>query len=1059
MPVEKLNRAFSHGIFFCLICLLLLVESFGQSLSRQFNKCDPNSNSCIQCWKADVIEGSAPKEASNMTEASCISPDMTFEISKGSTNKIYDWSGNPNGWLIHDRDEFKIMVKASVDWIDSSQFSRLAFEVQLCNIDNIMLCQPVLAPTTFFDEDITAIDEIQNLRTTQTPSVTRFVDLGSVASDTVEEELNFAEVTVPGTYRILTSLVLSNASSVSGVTMISNIKYLNVVHNDPMELSSESYTAIIVMSSVASTVILFLFFQTFAYRNAQVFELTQGKFIMAMQICALVATSSLIFFTPKDPFCQLSPLIYLSTHMVYAILLGRMWRIRAVISPLLLLTLERKDDFTTTIVDLISRLTACACWQGRQQKKIRMQITDYQLARVIMLLILPQLLVQLLILIVYYGNKSILLDVERDGLIDGVYICEYGAFYSTLHIIAVSLIGLEFFLLALLMWSSRELPSLFNETKKVWQILRATFIFVLCGTLLIAATIDHYNTAQVRVLVPAFVLGLNMCQTCWVITWSKLRVAWRGKKILVTKLIADHNFNRGKNEAMGMGSTKYFSHDANCGNKFSGYQTPAVKTDQTPAVKTETHEYYNTADVEQEPSIDIFKNDDQTENVASDDRSTDSSVFLAESQETLLDLEESEENENEGVAPGSSDASIPTGDAPSRAGTHRRKNHFSPLSSFTLFRRERRDKRGSNASRTNSVGPRGSIAIRGSTVSRGSMVVRRRLVGRGGLASSTIPAQADDGNKNRFSVFGNASMPAAVIVESIDTNPRLSQDKIRISEAEAPGRRLLLRMIDVQRMLANVNTSLLTGVSLGRDDWEELRVGCVTLGEVFENEVVFAWDDEDTGSVQTPQSLSQSHTSLPSRLQRHRPGNEPGKNRPLHSSMPPKSKVTSMTNAGPNRRSVAFKTTENIKNEEQDEFVESMLNKPLQTIMSIGSPIVQQKDETLAGGSESSTSDEIHELKDATANDTGLHGEQQQNPDGRNENLAKHRVRANHQNVSLPVELPIIEKLPVGVFGKGAILSRQVSGLSESSEQEKSDATSEGATDVATDQIPLGEFQ
>ncbi|CAJ1928052.1 unnamed protein product [Cylindrotheca closterium] len=283
-------------------------------------------------------------------------------------------------------------------------------------------------------------------------------------------------------------------------------------------------------------------------------------------------------------------------------------------------------------------------------------------------------------------------------------------------------------------------------------------------------------------------------------------------------------------------------------------------------------------------------------------------------------------------------------------------------------------------------------------------------------------------------------------------NPRLSHDKIRISESEAPGRRLLLRMIDVQRMLANVNTSLLTGVSLGRDDWEELRVGCVTLGEVFENEVVFAWDDEDTSSVQ---SLSQSHNSLPSPLRRHRPGNEPGKNPTLHSSMPPKSRVTSTTNAGPKRRSVTFKETENMQPKDQDEFVGSVLNKPLQTIMSIGSPIVPQNDRILLGGPLSSAPDEIHEENDAMVNGSGPHGEQQQNVNGTNGNLAKHRVRAN-PNASLPGELPM-EAVPLGVFEKGTTLPMHVSGID--SEREQSEGTSKRAADVAMDQVPLGQFQ
>ncbi|KAL3945375.1 MAG: hypothetical protein SGBAC_000508 [Bacillariaceae sp.] len=958
---------------------------------------------------------------------------MTFEINKGSTDKIFDWNGVPKGWLIHDRDDFRIAIEADVGWIDSSLFSRVAFEVQLCNIDNIMLCQPVIAPNTFFD-DITGIDDIQNLQTTRTPSVTRFVDLDTAIGDTIQEELNFGKITVPGTYRILSSLVVSNTTAVSGVSMISGVKYLMVDHNDPMELSSESQTAIVILSSVAGTVILFLLFQTFTYRKAQVFQLTQGKFIIAMQVCALVATSSLIFFAPRDPFCQLSPLLYLSTHMVYAILLGRMWRVRAVISPLLLLTLERKDDWTTKIVDLIGRFTACACWQGQQQKKIRMQITDGQLARVIMLLISPQLLVQILILSVYYDNKSILLDVERDGIVDGIYICKYGPFYSTLHIIAVSLIGIEFFLLALLMWGSRDLPSLFNETKKVWQILRATFVFVLSGSLLVAATIDHYNTAQVRVLVPAFVLGLTMCQTCWSITWSKLRVAWRGQTILVTKLIADHNFNRGKSEAMRMGSTQYFAQKfGNGGTKFSGYQGAAVKT--------ETKQSHPTTGVEEEPSIDIFKEESQTEQIASDDRSTDSSVFLAESQETVLDIEESEEHGVEGVASPDSDDSISLVDGSSSTsmGTNNpsRRKPFSPLS---YFRRDRRDKRNSNAS----GGTRGSTASRGS-IPRGSMVVRRRLGRGGGLASSTISAKTDDGALNRFSVFGHASMPTTVVVESIDMNPRLSNDKIRISETEAPGRRLLLRMIDVQRMLAKVNMSLLTGESLDREHWSELRVGCVTLGEVFENEVVFAWDNDDGSSMG---SMSASHKAVP-----HHPNNRG----PMHASLPPRTRVTSTTNAGP-RRSVTFKTPEKKIDKEKDNIMGSMLRAPLEPIMSIGSPVVREKDGILLEVSESSTADEIHDQNEAKVNHSGLQGAKQPLPDSSIGKMTKHRVRAN-PSASLPADLPIDQLRSGEVKTAEETLPMHDSGISASSEGWKSEATSEMDANMPIDQMPLGQFQ
>jgi len=152
--------------------------------------------------------------------------------------------------------------------------------------------------------------------------------------------------------------------------------------------------------------------------------------------------------------------------------------------------------------------------------------------------------------------------------------------------------------------------------------------------------------------------------------------------------------------------------------------------------------------------------------------------------------------------------------------------------------------------------------------------------------------------------------------------------------------------------------------------------------------------------------------------------------------------VTNTTNAGPNRRSVTFKKPENKKpKEEKDEFLGSMLRKPLEPIMSIGSPIVRQKDGMILGASESSAADEIHEQNDARANGSGLHGEQQQNPNDPNDSLAKHRVRAN-PNASLPTDLSI-EQVPLGAFKKGTTLPTPASGIS----------------DTGMDQIPLGKFQ
>lgn len=62
------------------------------------------------------------------------------------------------------------------------------------------------------------------------------------------------------------------------------------------------------------------------------------------------------------------------------------------------------------------------------------------------------------------------------------------------------------------------------------------------------------------------------------------------------------------------------------------------------------------------------------------------------------------------------------------------------------------------------------------------------------------------------------------------------EEKIKISETEPPSRRLLLRMIDVQRLLKQVNTTLLTGSAVPREEWDLIREATIELGGVFEDD-------------------------------------------------------------------------------------------------------------------------------------------------------------------------------------------------------------------------------
>jgi hypothetical protein len=47
-------------------------------------------------------------------------------------------------------------------------------------------------------------------------------------------------------------------------------------------------------------------------------------------------------------------------------------------------------------------------------------------------------------------------------------------------------------------------------------------------------------------------------------------------------------------------------------------------------------------------------------------------------------------------------------------------------------------------------------------------------------------------------------------------------------------------MIDIQQMLSKVKQAILTELNVDKVDWEEIRDGCIALGDFFTYQVVFA---------------------------------------------------------------------------------------------------------------------------------------------------------------------------------------------------------------------------
>jgi hypothetical protein len=139
-----------------------------------------------------------------------------------------------------------------------------------------------------------------------------------------------------------------------------------ISYQDPADIKVVSNTVLIVSHGaigIVALVILFLLVETIKNRNHQVLMLTQGYFLIVFLVAALVMTIASFLFEPKsDLYCNASFTIVLaSAQLLYAITLGRLWRINAVISPLLMKTLRQKKGWPSRLMDALSSV---AWWES-----------------------------------------------------------------------------------------------------------------------------------------------------------------------------------------------------------------------------------------------------------------------------------------------------------------------------------------------------------------------------------------------------------------------------------------------------------------------------------------------------------------------------------------------------------------------------------------------------------------------------------------------------------------------------------------------------------------------
>ena len=336
-----------------------------------------------------------------------------------------------------------------------------------------------------------------------------------------------------------------------------------ITYQDPAEILTVTKgmrigVAILIALSVA--VLSYVLFQTFKYRQARAMQLSQAPFLIVFLVSAINATLCSFLFNPKsDIYCLLrDPLVLIPLQLVYSIVVGRLWRISVVISPLLTTVIENdKDkkkrwssivcraffDGLTKVSELGSNITCKKDVKRHSLSKgpLRSMVTNMQLAKVVVFFTIPQILIQILSVTL---QPCKLTTVYNNDLSVGHVEC------STQSVNAASLsmwgwylLLLFFVLILFLAYESRTLPSLFNETQEIYNSILISIIVMAVGLATIRLSDSPTTSPDVAYLLKVLIvltMTLNVSLRTMV---PKIQLAKSGKAILINKLVTDHRLS------------------------------------------------------------------------------------------------------------------------------------------------------------------------------------------------------------------------------------------------------------------------------------------------------------------------------------------------------------------------------------------------------------------------------------------------------------------------------------------------------------------------------------
>ena len=275
------------------------------------------------------------------------------------------------------------------------------------------------------------------------------------------------------------------------------------------------------VSGLSALLVLFLLYQTYIHRNNQIMKLSQGKFLMVLLVAALIASVSVMFINPKnDVYCKVfPPLSYLPATIIYAVILARVWRAQALLSPLLQEFYENR--FTTNFSRFVNCITCSSTGNN-----LRTTVTDQQVMMVIFIFTLPQLVLQICAQV--FQPRSVTIRYNEDESVGSVYCATNDGtnLRNATNWCLFLVLGLNVLLLVVAQ-ASRKLPSLFNEVDSIVAMLAINVIVVVIGYAIVRVADSPTTSPSVRFIAWTTVILSISLNSSLRLLWPKLQmVSW-----------------------------------------------------------------------------------------------------------------------------------------------------------------------------------------------------------------------------------------------------------------------------------------------------------------------------------------------------------------------------------------------------------------------------------------------------------------------------------------------------------------------------------------------------